>query len=55
MRKPPTLREFSTRFIEWVKTIQRLKPSGKKYYVYGWRRSRLYGLGTFLGTLTKPH
>jgi integrase len=36
-RKSPTLKEFSTRFLEWVEKTQRLRPSGKKYYRYGWR------------------
>ena len=35
--KSPTLQEFSVRFLEWVDLTQRLKPSGKKYYRYGWR------------------
>ena len=36
-RKPPTLREFSLRFLEWVENSQRLSPNGKRYYRYGWR------------------
>ena len=36
-KKPPTLREFSTRFLEWVEGSQRLSPNGKRYYRYGWR------------------
>jgi integrase len=36
-KKPPTLREFSLRFLEWVESSQRLSPNGKRYYRYGWR------------------
>ena len=36
-KKPPTLREFSMRFLEWVEESQRLSPNGKRYYQYGWR------------------
>jgi len=36
-KKPPTLREFSVRFLEWVENSQRLSPNGKRYYRYGWR------------------
>src|SRR3954452_16362447 len=36
-KKPPTLRDFSERFLEWVKNSQRLTPNGKRYYQYGWR------------------
>jgi hypothetical protein len=36
-KKPPTLREFSLRFLEWVEGSQRLSPNGKRYYRYGWR------------------
>ena len=36
-KRPPTLRDFSTRFLEWVDTSQRLTPNGKRYYRYGWR------------------
>lgn len=54
LRKPPTLREFSTRFLEWVETTQRLKPSGKKYYVYGWRLLQFTDLATMpLHQITK--
>jgi hypothetical protein len=35
-KKSPTLKEFSVRFLEWVNETQRLRPSGKKYYRYGW-------------------
>ena len=36
-KRPPTLRDFSTRFLEWVDNSQRLTPNGKRYYRYGWR------------------
>ena len=36
-KKPPTLREFSNRFLGWVDGSQRLSPNGKRYYRYGWR------------------
>ncbi|HET9100955.1 MAG TPA: site-specific integrase [Acidobacteriaceae bacterium] len=36
-KKPPTLREFSVRFLQWVENSQRLSPNGKRYYLYGWR------------------
>ena len=36
-KKPPTLREFSVRFLQWVESSQRLRPNGKRYYIYGWR------------------
>jgi integrase len=36
-KKPPTAREFSIRFLKWVKESQRLSPNGKRYYLYGWR------------------
>ncbi len=36
-QKPPTLREFSTRWLEWVETSRTLKPNSRKYYEYGWR------------------
>ena len=35
--KPPTLREFSARFLAWVEASQRLTANGKRYYRYGWR------------------
>lgn len=35
-RKAPTLREFSTRFLEWLETA-RLEPSSQRYYRSGWR------------------
>ena len=35
-RKPPTLREFSSRFLEWVKTA-RLEFDTRRYYLNGWR------------------
>ena len=46
-KKPPTLRDFSERFLEWVKDSQRLTPNGKRYYQYGWRllsQSKLMGM-----------
>ncbi len=46
-KKPPTLRDFSERFLEWVKNSQRLTPNGKRYYQYGWRllsQSKLMGM-----------
>jgi integrase len=36
-KKPPVLRDFSTRFLEWVDSSQRLSTNGKRYYRYGWR------------------
>lgn len=36
-KKPPTLRDFSLRFLEWVEGSQRLTANGKRYYRYGWR------------------
>jgi integrase len=36
-KMPPTLREFSVRFLEWVKNSQQLTPNSKRYYKYGWR------------------
>jgi hypothetical protein len=36
-KKPPVLRDFSSRFLEWVDSSQRLSPNGKRYYRYGWR------------------
>jgi integrase len=35
-RKAPTLSEFSTRFVEWVKTA-RLEFDTRRYYLNGWR------------------
>src|SRR6516162_4364217 len=35
-RKPPTLRELSSRFLEWVKTA-RLEFDTRRYYLNGWR------------------
>jgi integrase len=35
--RPPILRDFSVRFLEWVKKSQRLTPNSKRYYRYGWR------------------
>lgn len=35
-RKAPTLREFSSRFLEWVKTA-RLEPDTQRYYRNGWK------------------
>jgi len=35
-RKPPTLSQFSRRFLEWVKTA-RLEWKSRQYYVNGWR------------------
>src|ERR1700761_8655209 len=35
--KPPILRDFSMRFLEWVKNSQRLSASSKRYYLFGWR------------------
>ena len=35
-RKSPTLREFSSRFLEWVKTA-RLEVQSRRYYRNGWR------------------
>lgn len=36
-RKPPTLREFSVRFLEWVDNSQQLEPNTRRFYRYGWR------------------
>lgn len=36
-KRPPVLRDFSIRFLQWVKDSQRLSPNGKRYYLYGWR------------------
>src|SRR6266853_1490036 len=38
-RKAPTLREFSSRFLEWVKTA-RLEFDTQRYYRNGWRLLR---------------
>jgi integrase len=35
-RKPPTLRELSSRFLEWV-TTARLEPDTQRYYRNGWK------------------
>lgn len=35
-RKAPTLREFSLKFLEWVKTA-RLEPDTQRYYRNGWK------------------
>jgi len=35
-RKAPILREFASRFLEWVKTA-RLEPDSRRYYRNGWR------------------
>ena len=35
--RPPILREFSVRFLEWVTNSQRLSPNSKRYYLFGWR------------------
>jgi len=35
-RKSPTLREYSSKFLEWVKTA-RLEPQSRRYYRNGWR------------------
>ena len=40
-KKPPVLRDFSVRFLDWVENTQQLTPNGKKYYRYGWRLLRL--------------
>lgn len=34
--RPPVLRDFSARFLEWVEKSQRLTPNSKRYYKYGW-------------------
>jgi hypothetical protein len=53
-KKSPTLKEFSVRFLEWVNQTQRLKPSGKKYYRYGWRLLELTKLARMpLNQITK--
>jgi site-specific recombinase XerD len=36
-KRPPILKDFSVRFLEWVDNSQRLTPNGKRYYRYGWR------------------
>ena len=36
-KRPPVLSDFSSRFLEWVDSSQRLSPNGKRYYHYGWR------------------
>jgi integrase len=36
-KRPPTLREFAPRFLEWVNNSQQLTPNSKRYYRYGWR------------------
>ena len=40
-KKPPVLRDFAVRFLEWVDNSQQLTPNGKRYYRYGWRLLRL--------------
>ena len=40
-KKPPVLRDFAERFLEWVDNSQQLTPNGKRYYRYGWRLLRL--------------
>src|SRR5579872_3727698 len=35
-RKPPTLREYSKEFLDWVET-GRLEPDTRRYYRNGWR------------------
>ncbi len=42
------------RFLEWVEQTQRLKPSGRKYYIYGWRLLQYTDLaGMPLNQITK--
>jgi integrase len=40
-KKPPTLRDFAPRFLEWAANSQQLTSNGKRYYRYGWRLLRL--------------
>ena len=35
--KPPTLREFSVDFLDWVENNIQFEPNTKKFYRYGWR------------------
>jgi hypothetical protein len=35
-RKPPTLRQYSEDFLQWVET-GRLEPDTRRYYKNGWR------------------
>jgi len=37
LRRSPVLREFSTRFLEWVENQSTLKQKSKDYYANGWR------------------
>ncbi|MGI0135245.1 MAG: hypothetical protein ACREBW_09850, partial [Candidatus Micrarchaeaceae archaeon] len=53
-KRPPILREFATRFLEWVDNSQRLTPNGKRYYRYGWRLLNYSGLaGVRLDQITQ--
>jgi hypothetical protein len=36
-KRPPVLRDFAVRFLEWVKNSQQLTPNSKRYYRFGWR------------------
>lgn len=52
-RKPPTLREYSKDFLEWVDT-GRLEPDSQRYYRNGWRLlSATKILGKRLDRITK--
>ena len=42
-RKPPTLRQVSERFLEWIKTA-RLEPDSRRYYENGWRLLQQTGI-----------
>jgi integrase len=44
--KPPILRDFSVRFLDWVNNSQRLTPNSKRYYRYGWRLLQLSKLAS---------
>ena len=52
-RKPPVLRDFSVRFLEWVRTA-RLEPDSRRYYENGWRLlERTNVAGVRLDRITK--
>ena len=36
--KAPTLRDYSTRFLNWVDNTTDLKPNTRRYYRFGWER-----------------
>lgn len=54
LKRMPTLGEFAVRFLGWVEKSQRLRPTAKRYYRYGWRLLELTELAKLpLSQITK--